>query len=285
MGGAKKRKRLRLLANINVLWNDVEKNKKEFLDKQMKEHEERQKVLKGIRANAFKNADGFIKALMAKGYKEIGSGYYSSVLAHPNSDKVIKVSKRAHSDGWIDYVKWADSKGYAGTFAPLVHSYKFIKTRERGYWSWDDENKDQNGFGIAVMERLDKTLHKVHETRNAKFFGEAVKFTLNYNNELSAKFVDQYVPGFNKFLIELRQEFKSLDIHDGNFMVRKDGSLVVTDPVSASGKKKGQGYLGRWRSACPNVLNVPVVVGTTPSLTPTPTNGCGSALSTAGVPY
>lgn len=82
----------------------------------------------------------FIEHLEASGFAYIGGGAYSAVYAIPSSDRVIKVNLCA--DGWLDYVLWAQSSGYAGTFAPRVFSYK----------RFDD------GTYIAVVERLANTL-------------------------------------------------------------------------------------------------------------------------------
>jgi predicted unusual protein kinase regulating ubiquinone biosynthesis (AarF/ABC1/UbiB family) len=37
---------------------------------------------------------------------------------------------------------------------------------------------------------------------------------------------------FRAFIQELRDAKLSGDIHDGNAMIRKDGQLVITDPIS-----------------------------------------------------
>src|SRR5438105_2456974 len=80
--------------------------------------------------------------LIKRGYQEIGSGYFSVVLAKPGSDKVIKICNTP--DRSLDFVIWAAKHGYAGSLAPRVYSYK----------------QYEDGTYTAVMERLGETASK-----------------------------------------------------------------------------------------------------------------------------
>lgn len=166
--------------------------------------------------SAFASAGSFGRALEKKGFKRLGSGAFSVVYAHPSSDRVIKVTRTL--DNWIDYAMWAAKEGYAGTFAPKVYSFKkFTKDRD---------------FLVSVVERMDKTISWVGEEKDTAMVGNLLKLYAKYDNTLAGCFLDEIAPGFASFTQRLTQEFGTLDIHDGNIMVRKDGTVCFTDPVS-----------------------------------------------------
>lgn len=180
-----------------------------------------------IRKDAFKNASAFHDALRARGYELIGSGYYSWVMAKPNSDKVIKILPRP-TDGWVQYVKWAHENGYAGKQAPRVYAYKWIKTKGKMAY------RNCPGFGIALMERLDKTINEVENKDAVKLIPPLIHL-VQKENDAAKNVVDSIVPGFSEMNIKMKEHFgddASYDLHDKNFMVRKDGTLVLTDPFS-----------------------------------------------------
>src|SRR6266446_4560025 len=144
--------------------------------------------------------------LRAKGFEDIGKGLYANVFAKPNSDKVIKV---AALDSWPTYIKWAIQKGYAGKFSPKVYNLKF----------YDD-------FYVATMERLVGTMHDFN--RSSSIHNELY-------NEITSWYVDENTSEATD-LIEFVTKLKAAklvgDWHYGNVMVRKDGQIVVTDPIA-----------------------------------------------------
>lgn len=176
-------------------------------------------VFRKFEKKPFDNAEGFIAALEKRGFKVLGRGAFSTVLGKEGSPRVIKVIRR--SDGWINYIHWAAQIGEAGHFAPKVFSYKKIKGRKKE-------------FGVAIMERLKYTLEDTPEDHAMKIL-PAVLWRAD-ENEMAAKFVDTLVPELMSFLKKM-SEWKNIpirhfDFHDGNLMLREDGTLVVVDPVS-----------------------------------------------------
>jgi hypothetical protein len=167
----------------------------------------------------FDNADGFIIALKKRGFVQLGSGAFATVLGKEGSDRVIKVIRRP--DGWINYIAWAARNGEAGKFAPRVFSYKKIKGR----------NKD---FSVAVMERLSYTLENTPEEHALKVLPNLL-WRVD-TNPMAAKFADILAPGLAGYLAKMSVHWKipvqNFDLHDGNLMVRPDGSFVIVDPVS-----------------------------------------------------
>ena len=161
----------------------------------------------------------FRKALEKKGFVRLGGGNFSTVLGHPKSDRVIKITTNL-TDNWLDYVVWGTQKGYAGTFTPKVFSYKKIAGRE-------DE------FAVAVMEKMEETLYRV-DTRsdNAVVLG-LFQLATDSKNLMAKCLLEEVSPGLGTFSEDLRKTFRrSLDLHGGNLMVRADGSVCITDPVA-----------------------------------------------------
>lgn len=167
----------------------------------------------------FDDGLAFVHHLGKKGFKNIGEGAFSIVMAKENSDKVIKISKVADQpDGWLDYVKWAAEKGYAGTFAPKVYSFKRVKGR-------------QLDFNIASMERLN---YKCDYSKGAILLPRLFDYHIHYGNDVAAKMADFVMPGVSAFMTDLRASFPEArwDLHGGNFIPRNDNFMVLTDPIA-----------------------------------------------------
>lgn len=163
----------------------------------------------------FQDGIGFINALKKRGFEELGSGAFSTVLAKPGQDRVIKVTRRP--DGWIDYAKWGAETG--SSFAPKVFSYKKISGKKKD-------------FEVAIMERLEYTFYKTPEDHALKILPDLIY--RSESNPMAARFVETLAPGLTNYMKGVYSQFGDsyhLDLHNGNYMIRKDGSFVVTDPV------------------------------------------------------
>ena len=153
--------------------------------------------------------------LIKRGFRTLGSGAYSSVLAKPDSDRVIKIQHS--SDNWIDYCKWAAEKGYAGKFAPQVYSFKRY-----------------TNFAVAVVERMDRTTNDEKDDLNLieRLIGPASR-----GNTMAKLFMEELAPKCTPFFDDLFKTFENhLDLYGKNIMIRKNGSLCVTDPVCGRSK-------------------------------------------------
>ncbi|PZA13940.1 hypothetical protein DNX69_00480 [Rhodopseudomonas palustris] len=168
------------------------------------------------------DGEHFIARLKKRGYCYLGSGCYSTVLYKPGSNRVVKVSRRP--DNWLDYVLWATKAGYAGTFAPVVHSFRRF-------------NQGLDGeFYVAVVERLVETVNDIERRDRRHRAVKAQGFLRSYihaNHDQDGVAADRLFAGSLRFAVELRMEFRGagLDLHAGNWMTREDGQLVCTDPV------------------------------------------------------
>lgn len=168
----------------------------------------------------FYNGASFANYLCKKkGYKELGAGAHSIVVAKEGSDKVIKIGNRPH-DRWIEYCKWAAENGFAGGFAPQVYSYKYIKGKS-------------SDFTLAVMERMDKSFVSVDRTSDMFAFNQLADSSVAYKNPTARTLSDLLVPGSGKFLGAYLDKFPTnSDLGLANMMFRKDGSVCFTDPIA-----------------------------------------------------
>lgn len=182
-------------------------------------------AVKPAKKGLFYSRSSYIDWLTKKGFKSLGAGFYSSVL-HKKGDRVIKVGT---PDGWIDYILWASKAGWSGKYAPKVFSYKL-------------HNKGKYPFFVAVMEKLDTTIRKMDSKQDAALLPGLFSFATERQNPLAGTLLDLVFPGLNKFADGFYQSFKGrgLDLHGGNFMVRNDGSFVLTDPIAGHCKYKGE---------------------------------------------
>lgn len=174
-----------------------------------------------VNKNPFRDGYSFCHRLEKKGWKLLGSGAHSKVFAKDTmkdgpSKKVIKVG--CSGDSWMRYVLWGRKNGYEGTFVPKVHSYKYFK---------------KGGFYVALVERMERCSSeedKEKDTVLLKLFRHANR---NDYAKASMNFLEKGCGDFARTLVQAANDNRwSLDIHGGNFMVRKDGTFVATDPVN-----------------------------------------------------
>lgn len=164
----------------------------------------------------------FIHKLTDRGFRQIGAGAYSTVLAKPGSDKVIKVCRQL--DCWLDYVVWSARQGHAGKWAPRVYSFRRFNA------GLDSE------FYVAVVERMEATVSAVQKQRqNTHMAWKHLRAFIEKKSDRDGLEAEKLAPGALRFGIDFRVEFGSAgnDLHSGNFMVRPDGTLVCTDPLTS----------------------------------------------------
>lgn len=169
-----------------------------------------------LNGKPFDGPSNFQRKLEKKGFVELGHGCFSTVMAKKDSDKVIKITRKP--DGWIDYCHWAAKEGFAGKFAPRVYSYKRFNNKAP--------------FEVSVVERMDKTFWDVEYKEDIYVVRDLARL-VKHGNQKASSILEEMAPGFPRFIKGLGEKFdKSLDMHDGNIMLRKDGSICYTDPVS-----------------------------------------------------
>jgi hypothetical protein len=195
------------------------------------------------KSRIWRDADHFIDKLQARGYQVLGRGCFSTVLAKPGSEKVIKVNTQA--DNWPDFVLWAAKAGYAGTFAPRLFSLRYI-------------NGVQQEFYVAVVERLDATVRDTRNDRvrnlhsllrNVLEAGRIERDRARADEQLIE--ADKMQPGAARFVLEFRLHAEKgghgrLDLHNENWMYHQ-GRIVLVDPF-CSGDRLSDSAKRRYRS-------------------------------------
>jgi hypothetical protein len=165
--------------------------------------------------------------MLSKGYQEIGSGCYGTVYAHPDQpDEVVKVGtyqdwngQGTPYDGWVGYVLTFGDRQHSAV--PRVHSLEL----HRDHY-------------VARMERLFSALEVNRQWVLAKEW--AVRLGAEENGGRVTKYDGCYpstLPGYLGALGEdieewARRNGHGCDCHQNNVMFRRDGSPVITDPVT-----------------------------------------------------
>lgn len=183
----------------------------------------------------------YMNHLAHRGFERIGGGLHSTVYAKPGSDRCIKVGS---GDRWPDFIEWAFKQGYLGNFAPMVYSFK-----------------QHDGFYVAVMERLVCSFidieHDIKWPSNKWTIPQYRDWAQlnNYRNIPDKYAKENQSELFGDFAANLRANHLANDLHEGNFMLRKDGQIVCIDPTSNYAERpstlrirKGTAYDGTTRN-------------------------------------
>ena len=170
----------------------------------------------------YKNRSTYKLGLEREGYDYIASGMYASVYGKPRSNTVLKIG--GMDDAYPIYLQWAVENGYAGKFAPAVKSFNLHKTEDGGE------------FYVAEIERLPITV----EDADMNSAAYDLYHDLRYDSHSFApsRSIAKVAPEWVEFVEGLkalrRKSVVRFDLHDQNFMVRKNGELVLTDPFAES---------------------------------------------------
>lgn len=173
-----------------------------------------------------------IKSYMRRATRDslLGVGCYSAVLRANNSkDQVIKIGSQA-DDPWVDYY-YEIVRGMNTSHTPKIHRF------------YKDPN---SSFYVAIMEELEPL-----DSANIDFTSAVREYAydeISYadlvelaksmksipNAEAFVDFIDYLI---DKTVVIHRGDWKdydmdtrTLDIHQGNWMLRRDGTLVLIDP-------------------------------------------------------
>jgi hypothetical protein len=183
----------------------------------------------------------FVRKLEGMGWVELGSGCYAQVLGcnrHP--DVAVKVGRDV-TDGWLGWAAlcmWNWERANPNPHFPRVYSVTI-----------------RNGYYVAVMERLGDTVRDAgrrHRDVFERLVGDRAPLgDLNdkYVGQGDAALLKEYTRAkrrgdtnagaAEKEVLDLLHRARSrgfnLDLHFGNGMVRRDGTVVITDPFSVHG--------------------------------------------------
>jgi hypothetical protein len=177
----------------------------------------------------------FIRAFNKRNkFREIGSGTYSHVYSKAKSPYVYKIGsfEKESKDPYLSYLK-----AIAGKDNPV-----FPKIRTITLFHYKGAKKgDSEFFYVVEMEKL-----KHFSYKNTSLAHQQLREKLDYHVTYEAyesfgasifstktELIEKDVPQIDEILNllgKLGKKFKP-DWHEGNLMMRKDGHLVITDPV------------------------------------------------------
>jgi len=194
----------------------------------------------------------YIKSLKNRGYKYFGEGAYAHVYGKEKSNRVVKVG---HSiDGWVlfAYILLNNKRLAKSDIFPKIYSLKIFTNghSEREIWWY-----------VAEIERLDRTIRDVEDqyqehNEDLYNFYDQVKYRSYWNQRKLRKYyskADKCTKKSIDSLLKLKtlsQKYKpSWDLHDGNWMIRKNGTLVLTDPFEIATIPKLNKYIVKKRAA------------------------------------
>lgn len=169
----------------------------------------------------FKSSMAYIGWLQKKGWKHLGSGAYSSVYGKAGQDRVIKVSRTL--DNWIDYIQWGVKMGYSGGLVPRVFSWK-------RYEGSVDPYGNKRDWSVAVVERMEQTIRD-NDYKSDRALVLQLTYPARRGNVMAQLYMEELMPGSVKFFRELQAYGFSGDVGGSNVMLRKDGTLCITDPT------------------------------------------------------
>lgn len=160
------------------------------------------------------STDDYIEKLLSEGYKIIDMGVYASVLAKPRGKTIIKVSECnsiLDRDGWLNFVSLVLDNPKEKCF-PKIYSHAVYKHKRNEYYS------------VTKIERL-TPLWKFSNKQIKKMMGLKMHQIDNCFSIFKKDKVPKKVWSALKLLKKTyKKSCVSLDIHDGNMMVRVVGN-------------------------------------------------------------
>lgn len=200
--------------------------------------------------NNEKSFEELFEELKKEGGDIIGSGKYGFVMYHPKWPYVIKILY--NDDIYISFARFVyrnPHSAFPKLFGPpqkIVPNFKRFKYQAKMYVIrleklypisknlFDMIDKYQNHFINYIIAKKQGTENEEVEVRLPRHlrtgkpvFDKVHQFAIN---EIDKN--PKLLPFFEGLLIILNSELKgSLDFHDGNIMMRKNGDIVLIDPL------------------------------------------------------
>jgi len=181
-----------------------------------------------------------------KGMKYIGEGAFATVYGKPRGTSVIKIGSMG--DNYISYAKEVVKNKTPNPFLPKISKLTIVKTGNDCY---------RDDFYIVEMERLiplydySKRMYKGNIDDLMSLFSDMLEEDVPARVAVKSRTMEIGLPGIFKVNLAIkpnvvkhlshlvriinrsvRSSDGSTDIHSGNVMLRSNGQLVMTDPIS-----------------------------------------------------
>ena len=192
-----------------------------------------------------------LRAAAIKGARRLSSGAFATAYLKPGR-KPIVIKVGSMGDAYIEYAKKVIQSKSKNPFLPKLHSLTLYKGKRE---LCDVDGLDYHEFYVVKMERL-YDLQDKHENnigRICDMFEQIVEYNYSVDKWIKSNDYGSFcVPGvidvkvnIDKQALKLLKDLRRVvmkalrvsgcgdwDIHDGNIMVRKNGQLVLTDPIA-----------------------------------------------------
>jgi hypothetical protein len=206
--------------------------------------------MKKVYFSSYAEADRLLRAAK-KGKKLLGNGAYANVYSSKGANRVTKIG--GLEDAYLHFVELVMQANSKNPFLPKIYSGVIYRASRQAINK--DEELEDEGFYVIEMERLQELEDMYGD--NYSTVVAAFEQVVEYGNSLN-DFVNEHVaetkgitgmfsvkvklePRVMQFIKHLRQIVNkacsrhgdaSWDIHEGNIMVRKNGQVVLTDPIA-----------------------------------------------------
>lgn len=179
-----------------------------------------------------------------RNHQFLGSGIHSKVYLS-RSGYATKVC--LFPDLWPEYVIWAEGEGYAGNLAPRVYSMRQV-----------------TGGYVATMELFANTLSVLdREVFDVAGCLEGYVYRrihpAAYKEDKMAPKLAKYLPGYEGFVRGFEKRFGNYplwDLGSRNLMIRPDGTICITDPISGEGSSMPHSWRSSRSPSIPNHENL-----------------------------
>ena len=172
---------------------------------------------------------GFNRRLQKWGCKFIGGGAYGHVYSHPTHCDRVSKTGGYKSDGWPLFAMFA--AGCVNPHLPRIYSFQ-----------WVTDADGEPVYYVAEVERLTYTITQARFTATDERI--KARATLLYDALCRCGDVAFTAKGLRAcdengaadLLDHMARLFpiSAWDLHSGNWMLRGDGTMVLTDPWSVS---------------------------------------------------
>lgn len=175
--------------------------------------------------------DEYIDRLIESGWKELGSGSYARVLSHKNRPGVVLRVSGDPYDKWPIYRDMVAKSKNRNPYFPIFGELR----------KFEDENGEK--FVVSEVERLYQP-KKFDFDFICSTISNAIQVFMQQDYYKKSSGGKAGEKGMNPLLDEkllvacqnissilVKDEDIALDMHDGNIMCRRNGQIVITDPI------------------------------------------------------
>ena len=173
------------------------------------------------------SAAAYIRRLKKDGWRQLGSGHFSTVLSKPGESYVMRVNNGDDYDaGWEEFTQRLISSDKIKSnphFARYGEVKRFKYTNRKGLEYFYLVGQVERLYRLPTVDydSASCTIDKLLDSRSGKKKNPIIPKTLYEATD---------------FLIDIRKKTKHVNlrfaIHENNLMSRKNGELVITDPFS-----------------------------------------------------